>query len=114
MLGAHPRVHQAVGLVLRLSHGTPGVRREAREHQSPARRRAYFLWTACLLTPRCSAISCHDQPWLLAFPTWRASSRSRSWRRAATARSPMAGSSSATAVASLVASLTASSYVDDP
>src|SRR5207249_3774756 len=81
--------------------------REVLEHQarldSRDRLRAYFLCTACRLTPRCSAIFCQDQPSPRAFCTWRASSCSSSLRRAATARRPVRGSLLAADVANSVA-----------
>src|SRR6266511_938390 len=111
MLGPEPRMSQPGGFLLGEDHGLPGLRGEPREHHEPprprSRRRVYFLWTLCLLTPRCSAISCQLHPWALALPTCRASRLSRSRRRAATARNPVAGSLLPAAVASLVASLIA-------
>jgi hypothetical protein len=54
---------------------------------------ACFLWTACLLTPRTSAIRAHDHPATYAFSTWAASTISRRRRRATTASKPSLGSS---------------------
>lgn len=54
--------------------------------------RAYFLCTACLLTPSMSAIACQLSPARRAASTWHSSRRSVSCRRAATARSPARGS----------------------
>ena len=54
--------------------------------------RACLRWTVCLVTPRESAMSCHDQPLARALRTCRASSCSSSRLRAATARSPTGGS----------------------
>src|SRR5690606_39766581 len=77
-------------------------------HSSFLRRRRpppCFLWTACRLTPRQTAISCQDQPWSRALATWRASSRSASSRSARTARSPTAGSRLLASRASVTPSL---------
>src|SRR5262249_11714343 len=57
---------------------------------------AYFLCTACFVTPSASATSCHDAPRSRAFATWIRSIRSRRRRSAATARRPASGSSDAT------------------
>lgn len=54
--------------------------------------RAYFLCTACLLTPSMSAIACQLSPARRAASTWHSSRRSVNCRRAATARSPARGS----------------------
>src|SRR6266508_2201214 len=109
MFGAEPRIAQPGGFLLSQDHGLFGLGGEPREHHHPprprSRRRVYFLWMLCLLTPRCSAICCQDHPCVLAVPTCRASSFSSRCRRAATARRPAAGSLLPAAFASLVASL---------
>jgi hypothetical protein len=66
MLGADVVVTEGAGLGLGRAHRIPGGAREPLEHGYLPRlsslRPAYLLWTACLLTPRTDAISCHDQP----------------------------------------------------
>src|SRR5215208_4274273 len=54
---------------------------------------ACFLCTACLLTPRTSAILAHDHPATKAFSTCAASKASSVRLRATTASSPSLGSS---------------------
>ncbi len=68
VFGADARMVQAAGLRLGGGHDPAGVVGESFEHrQSPRLSRprppAYFLWTACLVTSRWTAMSCHDQPW---------------------------------------------------
>src|SRR5262249_36877883 len=83
----------------------------SRPARAPARLPC-FWWTACLLTPSASAMSCHDQPSRRALTTWSASSRSSRRRRASTARSPTLGSVLLAAAASSCASFIASTYLD--
>ena len=47
------------GRLLRVLHHVPRLAGEPLEHQILL---PYFLWTACLVTPSASAISCQDQP----------------------------------------------------
>src|SRR5215469_14971619 len=93
--GARP-----VGFLEGVRDRAPGIACELLEHHRSrsvvaALRRtwlAYFLCTACLLTPRKNAISCHDQPCSRALRTCRASRRSASSRSSRAARRPWAGS----------------------
>src|SRR6266540_2085353 len=112
---------EAAGLLLGQVQDPPGTLGEPVDHRDllPNRNRlpAYFLWTACLVTPSRVAIASHDQPLARAFSTLRASSSSTRPRRAATAARATSGSSlpvaAATAVTSLcIVSLMESTYID--
>src|SRR4051794_23744832 len=103
---------ELAGLLLGPDDGLPGICGEAFEHGQSFRRSgprplAYFLCTACRVTPRSWAICSHVQPWSRALPTWRASSRSTSVRRERTALSPTAGSRLLAADATCVVSVMA-------
>src|SRR4051794_5240789 len=88
---------ELAGLLLGPDDGLPGICGEAFEHGQSFRRSgprplAYFLCTACRVTPSSWAICSQVQPWSRALVTCSASRRSTSVRRDRTARSPTAGS----------------------
>src|SRR4051794_32673373 len=94
---------QVACLLLGVHDDPAGLLGEPLEHaQRSFLLRACFLCTACRLTPRASAICCHDQPRSRALRTWSTSSRSASSRIARTARRPVSGSSAAAAVVTSV------------
>src|SRR5690606_16137319 len=112
VLGADVVVVEPAGLGLGAGRHLPGRLGEPLEHrQSSAFPRkmprlvAYFLCTACRVTPSRFAISCQVQPCSRALRTWSSSSRSASSRSARTARSPTAGSRLLASAATFVVSV---------
>ena len=92
VLAAHVAVPEPAGMLGGVYDEGTSVLGEAFEHQRLPIRRPYLRCTVCLVTPRRSAMSCHDQPSSRAVCTCKTSSRSARARRAATARSPTSGS----------------------